>query len=43
MESSFLFESFKCLYGDYVLLWIFWETEFKLAANCRIFYAICIL
>ena len=43
MESSFLFEGFKCVYRDDVLLWIFRETKFKLTANRRIFYAICIL
>ena len=43
MESSFLFESFKCVYRDYILLWVLWETKFKLAANRRVFYAIRII
>ena len=43
MESSFLFESFKCIYRYYVLLRIFRKTKFKLTVHSLIFYAISIL
>ncbi len=43
VESSFLFEGFKCINRDYVLLWVLWETKFKLASYRHIFYAISIL
>jgi hypothetical protein len=43
MESTFLFEGFKSIYGDYVLLRIFRKTKLKLAAHSLIFYAISIL